>query len=374
MNNTAIKVLAVADPAVAVYIDKKLNILEKFRGEVQMDVVPWAEYYSTMLDVFSGKASYDVVMVAGHLWMSDFIDKGYLAPIEFEPEDILPVIIQEITYDNKVYLSPSFCDGHMIVYRKSILEKKYGKLFDYTISPDEYIKAAVCIGDKEGMAPVAIKAHPSEIFTDALPFLRMNGQDVYDRKTKDSICDHTGVIKGLERYCELKKYAPMETDTFGNEEIANVIQKKKAAMVVTWSGQLGVVYNHECLEPEDLGFATFETSWNVTWSFAISANSKNKSKANELLRFLRSPQIDAIAGAYSGAPVRRQSYLNGMEKYPWYDCQLYMFEKAKPLPNIQCAGDKNSILYEEIFSAFSGEKSPEKAMSDAKQRINAWIG
>jgi multiple sugar transport system substrate-binding protein len=141
-------------------------------------------------------------------------------------------------------------------------------------------------------------------------------------------------------------------------------------MAVTWSGQLGVVYTASCIEKEDLGFTTFSTAWNVTWSFAISSNSQNKEKAEKLLRFLRSPQVDKIAGGYSGAPIRRQSYLDGLNQYPWYACQLSMFENAKPIPNIEAAGDKNNVFYEEITNAFAGRKSPKKAMTDAEQRIN----
>lgn len=370
MDNKVIKVLAVADPAVAVYADKNLNLLQEYPGEVQIDIVPWAEYYSTMLDVFAGKAFYDVIMVAGHLWMCDFVEKGYLAPIELEEEDILPAILKELKYKNKIYLSPSFCDGHMIVYRKSIVKEKLGKVFQNIITPEEYIDAAVKIGSTESMAAVAMKAHPSEIFTDALPFLRMGGQDVYDENTHKAVCNNETIINGLEAYCKLKNYAFPETDTYGNGEIADAIQKKKTVMAVTWSGQLGVVYNEECLDKEDLGFTTFNTAWNVTWSFAISAKSKNQEQANKLLRFLRSPNIDSMAGAYSGAPVRKESYINGQEKYPWYSCQLAMIENAKPLPNMIMAGDKNSVLYEEITHAFAGKKIPAQAMADAQERIN----
>lgn len=369
MNNTVIKVLAVADPAVAVYVDKRLNILGQFNGEVQFDVVPWAEYYKTMLEVFEGKAFYDVIMVAGHLWLRDFAEKGYLAPIVLEEEDILPIILQEMKYGKQTYLSPSFCDGHMIVYRKSMLQERYGKLLDQVITPMEYIKAAESMGADQGIAPIAMKAHPSEIFTDALPFLRMYGQDVYDDITLKTTCNQSEIIRGLKQYCELKKYAPEDTAAYGNEQIAEAIQQKKAAMAVTWSGQLGVVFNDKCTEKDDLGFATFDTAWNVTWSFAISANSEKKEQAKELLRFLRSPQVDKAAGAYSGAPVRRQSYIDGMDQFPWYACQLHMFEHAKPIPAITSAGDKNGILYDEISNAFAGKKSPEEALSDAEQRM-----
>jgi multiple sugar transport system substrate-binding protein len=76
-----------------------------------------------------------------------------------------------------------------------------------------------------------------------------------------------------------------------------------------------------------------------------------------------------MAGEHSGAPVRRQSYLEGIERYPWYACQLRMIEHAKPIPNIKSAGDKNNVFYEEIALAFAEKKSPEQAMADAEERI-----
>ena len=91
-----------------------------------------------------------------------------------------------------------------------------------------------------------------------------------------------------------------------------------------------------------------------------------------LLEYLRSPQIDRIAGSVSGAPIRRSSYQQGMQTYPWYPCQLAMIETyAKPMPDCSRAGERNACLYEEIAQAFAGKKSALRAMQDAKERILA---
>lgn len=374
MTEDRLKVLAVNDPAVRAYTDKRLNIIKGFGTEVLFDVIPWEHYYETMLQVFAGKAQYDIVMVAGHLWLCDFAEKGCLAPIELEEEDILPVILQEMKYKGNAYLSPSFCDGHMIVYRKSILRESLVEEPDPVVSPLWYTKAAKKLAEAstgagmKGMTAVAMKAHPSEIFTDALPFLRMNGGDVYHRESKEFLGGRE-ITEGLKAYCGLKKYAPVHTGQYGNEEIAGAIRRKEAAMAVTWSGQMGVVHEEGCAEKEDLGFATFDTAWNVTWSFAVSAGSRNKERANEFLRYLRSPGIDRAAGAMSGAPVREGSYKLGMEQYPWYGCQLEMIKRARALPPMERAGEKNAVLYEEITKAFRGEKTAEQAVKDAGLRI-----
>lgn len=189
---------------------------------------------------FAGKADYDVIMVAGHLWLADFAEKGYLAPIELEEEDILPVILQEMKYKNKYYLSPSFCDGHMIVYRKSILKEKLGKIFDSVITPEEYVDAASKISSSGTPGAIAMKAHPSEIFTDALPFLRMGGKDVYDTETLEAMCSEESIIKGLEAYCGLRNYAFPDTDTYGNEEIALTIQMEQQPWPLPGAVNLGL--------------------------------------------------------------------------------------------------------------------------------------
>lgn len=370
--NRVVKVLAVADPAVFVYTDKKLGILSEFKkAEVQFDIVAWENYYPAILAALEGNADYDIVMIAGHLWLRDFAEKDYLCEIDEHDSDILPIIAEEMKYNSRTYLSPSFCDGHMVVYRKSIL-KKYNIDFENVITVDELIHAVKTINNlPKDIKPIALKAHPSEIFLDALPYLRHSGIDIYDGKTYEINCNNEHIIDGLEKYLSLAAFAPSDTKNYGNNEIKEAIAKKQVAIGVTWSGQLGVVVDDGCIDPKDLGFATFNTAWNVTWSFAISSKSKNKVIAKELLQYLISKPVDKIVGEYCGAPVRRSSYIEGRNKYEWYRCQLKMIEEcAKPFPNIKNAGEKNSVLYEEIYKALTGEKDAKMALCDAQMRID----
>lgn len=367
MENNKLKVLAVADPAIRAYQNTEFNIISKFGRDVEFDIFPWDKYYTTMMDVFSGKTYYDIVMIAGHLWKREMVEKENISPLSFSCEDILPVIAEEMYYGKDAYLSPSFCDGHMIVYRKDIVKNVTGSELPKVITPKQYCETAKKLA-LSGYK-IAMKAHPSEIFTDALPFLRMNGADVYNHDTLKIQCDCNQIIDGLKEYCKLKKFAFSDTDTYGNEEIAKKLQTGETSMAVTWSGQMGVVFNEDCKDKDNLGFSTFTTAWNVTWSFAISSKCNNKELANEFLEYLRSPENDTIAGSISGAPVRKSSYSKGYKKYPWYKCQEEMINKAKALPDIKSAGEKNAVLYEEITAAFKGSKSSREAMKSAAYRI-----
>ncbi len=369
-----LKVLAVNDPAVEVYVDKKYGILDKYADDsvsVEFDIIPWEKYSGTMLKTFNGEIPYDIIMVAGHLWLADIVQKEYLEPIYYDFEDILPVISEEMRYQGTTYLSPSFCDGHMIIYQKSILKSVLGKLPEPVISVDEFIDITQKLGKSGLSAPIALKAHPSEIFLDALPYLRSTGLDVYQFEDGRVICNIGSMETGLAKYLKLKAYAPADTNTFGNDEIRDILSQKKAAMAVTWSGQLGVV-NREFEKVEDLGFSTFDTAWNVTWSFGIAKTSRNKEKAMEFLNYLRSKQVDNLVGTYCGAPVRKSNYIEGRVRQPWYKVQLEMIEKhARPFAGIVQAQLKNNILYEEIYRAFIGEKQAACALGDAESRIKA---
>lgn len=369
-----IKVLAVQDPAVSVYVDENYDILKNFPEkdvEVEFNIVPWDNYFDTMIRSFNGEADYDIVMVAGHLWLRDFVEKGYLAELNYDFEDILPVIATEMTYDGKTYLSPSFCDGHMVAYRKSVLEKVLGKLPDAVIKTDQFIEIAEKLHKAGYNTPIALKASASEILLDALPYLRNTGKDIYSIQNENAKCHISEMKTELEKYVALRSLSPEDTNTYGNDEIKKVLANKDVVMATTWSGQLGVVMK-DCIEKEDMGFMTFESAWNVTWSFAVNKMSSNKALCEKLLAYLRSKEVDKLAGEYCGAPVRKSNYEDGRAKFSWYDVQLKMIEEyASPFEAISNSGDKNAVLYEAIYSVFTEQKDIEEALEEAQCKIDS---
>lgn len=360
MGENIIKVLAVNDPAIKGYTKPEYNILNHYNKKVVFDILPWEHYYPKMMEAFAGKADYDIVMVAGHLWLRELVENNYLLPIPAMEEEIIDGIKKDLIYEGQTYLSPSFFDGHLIIYRKSIFGDTWGDV----ITPSEYIQK---ISELHKNNVIAMKASPAEIFTDALPYLRMFGKEVYDEHSYEIQCRAAEIVQGLEAYCNLQEYALNNTDTFGNEEVARLIQNKQVAAAVSWSGQMGVIYQDDCIDKEDLAFATFNTAWNTVWSFAINAKSQQQDECIKLLRYLRSYEVDQLVSEISGTPLHKKLYAT--EKYPWYKCQLEMVNMAKPLPFIPNAGAKNQVLYTEITKAFRKEKTPHQAMWDAQKII-----
>lgn len=384
MEQTQVKILAVGDPAVYGYVEEKFEIIsqyEKTKGiKIGFDIVEWKDYYDTMMEAFKGNGGYDIVMVAGHLWLRDFVSKGYLAPVEYpntsnyHQQDILPVIRREMEIDGKDYLYPSFCDGHILLYRKSILKEVMGGLPNKVITTDELINMAKQCSNWKGMKGIALKAHPSEIFLDFLPYLRNEGIDAFDEHTHKPTFNNEKGRSALKKYISLKEHAPLDTNKYGNEEVKRSFQNLETLLAVTWGGQLGFVLNEDCKEIEDVGFSALDTAWNVTWSFGINRASSNWKESNRFLQYITSKEVDRIIGGYAGAPVRQSTYKTDHHLYNWYDILLKMIEKhAKPLPQMENSGEIFGVLYNWISQAFDGKCGAKEALDEAEREINALV-
>lgn len=370
MQNT-LDILAVDDPAVYVYVNRK-NIMAKFEEKtgihINFKIVEWSDYYSTLMQSFE-QYRYDIVMVAGHLWLREFVEKEYLLKLsnnfddEYDYLDIMPSIREEIELNNNIYLLPSFCDGHILLYRKAQLKQippevvSIAELRQIVIDNTDHIKDTF-----------VLKAHPSEIFLDFLPYLRNEGIDAFDNTGLPLFNVPLGYA-ALEKYIAMKKYCPNNVAEFGNEEVLDFIQKDKCKLGVSWGGQLGQIMNKDCINPGDIGFASLETSWNTSWSFGINHLCKKQEAAEKFLQYISSKEIDKAVGAYCGNPTRKSSFLAGQQEYSWYPVVYNMLERVKPLPHLSNTGQLIAIMTDEIVKAFNSEITAKKALQQAYQQI-----
>lgn len=366
-----LKVLAVADPAV-VFLKEEKDIFARFEAQtgikLTFDIKPWTEYYPALLNSFK-EYEYDIVMVAGHLWLKDFVNNNYLAPIansfskEYDYEDILLSIRKECMLDDNIYLVPLFCDGHMFVYRKSRVQQK----FNEKITINEILDAIT--GYKGEGNAFTQKAHASEIFLDFLPYLRNRGQKTFDENGMMVFNNENGV-KALEDYISMKEYCRDNVENNGNDEVMKDLQSGNCAMGITWGGQLGQVMNDDCKDKEDMAFSYLDTSWNVSWSFALNRLSNKEKLAIEFFEYITSKEMDIKVGDFSGNPIRKSTYENDRGEHPWYSALIKMLESAEPLENLANTGDLIGIATKEIYEAYLGNISPKAAIDNIYNNIN----
>jgi multiple sugar transport system substrate-binding protein len=349
-----IRILGVGDPAVYTYQEKKDTLIRPIEKElgihIDIDIYSFADYYGKLMDAFK-EEEYDIVMVAGHLWLPFFVEEGYLSPVQQEEknnslEDVLLAIQREMYYQGRQYLYPSFCDGHILVYRKNRVQKE----FKESISILEIIDY---LERQEANNQFALKAHPSELFLDTLPYFRaLNIQPINELGMVTE--DEEKISRLVDLYQKAMKYSETKVRTFGNDEICEKLQSDKVDMAVTWGGQLGAVMNGSCINPHQMGFAALKESWNVTWSFGLNAKSQHKEIAIEVMKKITQKEIDKQVGRKCGNPTRKSNFIEDQENYPWYPIVEKMIEEAKPLPSTkdlpQAISTLTSVLENRLHS------------------------
>lgn len=347
MKNKILTVLAVDDPAVRGY--QTLNIIsayeKKTKQAVDFEIISWDEYGQRYNDILLGKIKYDIFMVAGHLWLPELLTENLIAPLIVSKEGLLGKIFEEITVEGKQYLSPSFCDGHLLVYRKKYFEECGLGLPKEHVSITEICEWAELLARLIKKTPIAMKSASSEIFLDILPYLRSTGNEPIN-EYGEPINDFTKLDKGIDLYKKMLKLAGPSQRTLRNEDIKHSIQQDEVAMAITWNGQMGDIYTEECLNKEDLSFSTIENSWNVTWGFAIHSASEQKDEAQAFLSYLLSREIADKIAIFSGSPVLKPQSENQDVFYPWYPQHYRLVsEVACQLPNsIKLGQSMNTIV------------------------------
>jgi len=380
-----IRVLAVNDPAVMAYRDADAAVLESWSEksgcEVEFTILPWKDYAPALESSLAGSdGSYDIVMIAGHLWLQDYIERG---SIQMLPgikaavssygayEDILPEIRAEIEFQGNVWMIPSFTDGHIIFYKKDAIREIFGELLPKVMTASEYLSAVQDISNHpswHGKSFLALKAHPSEIFLDWLPFYYGGGGDFRYEDGSLSF-DAETAVGALENYLSMRRYAFSDVETYGNEEVRTALHTEECLMAVSWGGQAGFISDRRSVEDDVFGFATFASPWNVSWGFAVPAHVTISDEIEDFLGYLVSPEVDSLIGSRAGSPVRSSSYLTDAEHLPWYPVQKKMVSLSRRLPGFLGSGQIYGLFYSWIYKAFIGDLEPRTAIEGLKRDI-----
>ncbi len=374
----SLNIIAPDDPALKVLEN---SISKQPDLDVKLTLIPWSKYRDAMMQTLKEDlATNQALFIPGHIWLPELAEAGYLAELEpllstlpasilkeYDMDDIMPTITDECRYNNKTYQLPFFTDGHILFYDPNVIE------FDNDtevpiVSTKEIYKLASKAHNPPHIYGLALKADESEIFTDFLPYMWEEGGYIFDKNNLPYI-DNDANITALQRYCELQKFCPTDTNTYGNDKIANTLKKGKVALVANWGGQSAPIFLDE-KNPCKYKTALFEAPWNATWGVAIPKNQPVTIKQQTLSRLMQllNKESDKQVTLIAGSPVRKSSYcIDELVKYPWLSAQKQMLKRAKILPKNPKLGLFLGNLYEMAHKAFTKKLSPKEALKTAQK-------
>lgn len=375
------QILGPDDPALAV-IQQQLK--DHPEWETELKIVPWAEYQGMMDTSLAEETStYQAVCVPGHIWLPGLVSANKLTAFDeiidqvnphsitaYDAEDIIPSVASECKFEDKQYILPLFTDGHLLFYRKDLLElESQGNV--PVIDPFALPVLLENLGPLENKKPLALKAHPSEILLDWLPYLWAAGGEIWDEKNQQPLFDSPEAVKALEFYTELKKFCPDNTANFGNGEISDVLKNGDVVLATSWGGQAALILDENNPYRHLYGVALFDTPWNATWGISIPTNQPDAVKA-EILSVLfeaASPEQDRGVTKMAGSPVRKSSYSQDqIETYSWLAGQKEMLDRCRILPTDPAFSPYLGPLYAAVYEAFTGKTTAREALTKAANR------
>jgi multiple sugar transport system substrate-binding protein len=378
-----IRMIGPDDPALVV---TSAIIANHPEWEAELAILPWVEYRAALMTSISASPSHhQAVFVPGHVWIPELAEKGLLSALDpiigvlppeiwqaYQHEKILEMVVEESRFDDQQYMVPTFTDGHLLFYRSDLIDLSEGEALP-VVSSLSLAKIVSGVHHPPEIYGLALKAHPSEILFDWLPFFYEAGGEIFDSTLRPAFASRAG-ITALETYCQLKNYCPPDTHQYGNAEITAILKNGKAALVTIWGGQTAPIF----LDPlneyrERYKAAIYSRPCGGTWGVAIPANQPEhiKLQALQVALQINSPVADMEITYKAGSPVRSTSYTDAaFKRCSWLKAQYEMMNRINWLPKRPESGLILGPLTEALYKAFIGEKSAKEALVAAEQESN----
>lgn len=367
---------------------------EKLTGaKVNVTAVPYDQVSAkATLDFQSGAGEFDVIDYF-YTYKGQLAEDGVIEDItdlierdraEIQPDDFIPTIYDQYTLHNgRRYGLPYDGDSHVLFYNKELLDR-------YNLKPattwDEYNEIAKVITEAEsqnGIYGAAVLGAKIPViilstFANRLTgfggnFLKADGSSALDS------AEAVGALRSLLASVPHALPTPLETRF---EEGLPAFLGGKAAQIDFWTDLGGYAQDPKGSQIVDkwgvtripVGGANKQPrlALNAGFGFAITAGSKNKDVAWELIKLATSKdyheQLLTLTG--SGIDPDRQSGLNS-EKYKAFQPLVQplladgALENSLAWPTAAYAPKLENALTDELALALAGSKTPEQALEDA---------
>lgn len=322
----------------------------------------------------------DVAML-DDIWAPEFMQRGWLADLDSlggVPGDFVKSAMDVSRQNGKLYAAPFVGNIAMFAYRKDLLAK-HG--FERPKTWSDVVKAAEAIQAKEqgvsGLVFRGIKGNP--IVTSFLPVLWAHGGQVVDDNGK-AVLDTPEALKALTQFLSFKALAPKGVETYNATELRDAVQQGRAAIAVemwsSWAGTLDDGKVSKVAKEVEVVSTPGEVKGPApmlgAWLLAIPADSPNKQRAADFIRFVTSSENQKLIALETGNPPTLAALFNDKDlvaKYRWYPAQLEALNVAQPRPRITQWARVETILGDYLQLALIGQMEPKQALSEANAQI-----
>ncbi|MDH4059383.1 MAG: ABC transporter substrate-binding protein [Aquincola sp.] len=344
------------------------------------------QYLSTVLN--AKDSAIDIYMI-DIVNPAQYFGAGWLEPLDSyigKPADVLkpylPVYSTSNVVDGKLAAMPAFADAMFMYYRKDLLDKhgvKEPKTWD------ELAAAATKIQKAEGNANLqglSIQGAPIEgaVCTFLLPYWGQ-GKDFNDASGKMTL-DKAAATKGLATWLSMvdqgvikKNVAEVKTpDTVNEFKAGQVIfainwgfawDRFKDDKDSTVQGKVGVM-------PLPAMTGGKSATCVGGWQWAVSAFSKNKPAAANLVKFMSSPEASKFLAQEGSLLATYQSVYTDadvVKAVPWFKDAANVVIAGKSRPISKDYGQVSDVIRTTTSAVLARTKTPADGVSEIESRL-----
>ena len=344
------------------------------------------QYLSTVLN--AKDSAIDIYMI-DIVNPAQYFGAGWLEPLDAyigKPADVLkpylPVYATSNVVDGKLAAMPAFADAMFMYFRKDLLDKHGVK---EPTTWDELAAAAAKIQKAEGnpnLQGLSIQGAPIEgaVCTFLLPYWGQ-GKDFNDAAGKMTL-DKAAATKGLTQWLSMvdqgvikKNVAEVKTpDTVNEFKAGQVVfainwgfawDRFKDDADSTVKGKVGVM-------PLPAMAGGKSATCVGGWQWAVSAFSKNKQAAANLVKFISSPEASKFLAVEGSLLATYQSVYTDadvVKAVPWFKDAANVVIAGKSRPISKDYGQVSDVIRTTTSAVLARTKPPAEGVTEIESRL-----
>jgi len=344
------------------------------------------QYLSTVLN--AKDAAIDIYMI-DIVNPAQYFGAGWLEPLDAyigKPADVLkpylPVYSTSNVVDGKLAAMPAFADAMFMYYRKDLLDKhgiKEPKTWDELSAASQKIQKAEGNPNLQGLS---IQGAPIEgaVCTFLLPYWGQ-GKDFNDASGKMTL-DKGAATKGLNQWLTMVDQGVIKKNV-AEVKTPDTVNEFKAGQVVfainwgfAWDrfkddadsqvkGKVGVM-------PLPAMAGGKSATCVGGWQWAVSAFSKNKPAAANLVKFMSSPEASKFLAQEGSLLATYQSVYTDadvVKAVPWFKDAASVVIAGKSRPISKDYGQVSDVIRTTTSAVLARTKKPEEGVAEIEGRL-----
>jgi multiple sugar transport system substrate-binding protein len=344
------------------------------------------QYLSTVLN--AKDSAIDIYMI-DIVNPAQYFGAGWLEPLDAyigKPADVLkpylPVYSTSNVVDGKLAAMPAFADAMFMYYRKDLLDKHGIK---EPTTWDELSAAAQKIQKAEGNANLqglSIQGAPIEgaVCTFLLPYWSQ-GKDFNDAGGKMTL-DKPAAAKGLTQWLTMVDQGVIKKNV-AEVKTPDTVNEFKAGQVV-FAINWGFAWDRFQADPDSqvkgkvgvMPLPAMPGGKSATcvggWQWAVSAFSKNKKAAADLVKHLSSPESSKFLAAEGSLLATYQSVYTDadvVKAVPWFKDAAKVVVAGKSRPISKDYGQVSDVIRTTTSAVLARTKKPEEGVAEIESRL-----